>query len=156
LNAELGFEPGRLIVGNAGILIARILRLNPRPQKLFAVVDAGMNDLARPAIYEAFHDVMTIREPGRDAERRPTELVGPICETSDTFMPDGPRMMPPVAPGDLVAFMTAGAYGSSMSSIYNSRLLVPEVLVNGTDYAVVRPRRTFEDLIALDRQAPWL
>jgi diaminopimelate decarboxylase len=156
LGVELGFEPGRLIVGNAGILLTRVLRVNPRPQKLFAVVDAGMNDLARPAIYEAFHDVMTVAETPADAPRRATEIVGPICESSDTFMPDGPRALPQLGAGDLVAFMTAGAYGSSMSSTYNSRLLVPEVLVDGASFAVVRPRRTFEDLLALDRMAPWL
>ncbi len=156
LDVELGFEPGRIIVGNAGILLTRVLRTNPRPQKLFAIVDAAMNDLARPAIYEAFHDVMTVREVAPDMARRATEIVGPICESSDTFMPDGPRALTALAPGDLVAFMTAGAYGSSMSSTYNSRLLVPEVLVDGGAFAVVRPRRTFDELIGHDRLAPWL
>jgi diaminopimelate decarboxylase len=156
LDVELGFEPGRIIVGNAGVLLARVVQLNPRPQKRFAVVDAGMNDLARPAIYEAFHDVMLVREPDPAAPREPTEIVGPICESSDTFMPDGPRALPPLGLGDLVAFMTAGAYGSSMSSTYNTRPLVPEVLVRGREFAVVRQRMTFEELIAQDRLPPWL
>jgi diaminopimelate decarboxylase len=156
LDVELGFEPGRIIVGNAGLLLTRVVQLNPRPQKLFAVVDAGMNDLARPAIYDAFHDVMLVREPDRDAPRRPVEIVGPICESSDTFMPDGPRELPAPAIGDLVAFMTAGAYGASMSSTYNTRPLVPEVLVRGAEFAVVRPRMTFDELIGQDRLPPWL
>lgn len=154
-DVELGFEPGRLIVGNAGILLTKVLRTNARAEKMFAVVDAAMNDLARPAMYEAFHDIMTVRAPG-PAGRLPTEIVGPICESSDTFMPDGPRVMAPLHSGDLVALMTAGAYGSSMSSTYNSRLLVPEVLVKGSDFAVVRPRQTYEELLGTDRPAPWL
>lgn len=156
LDIELGFEPGRLIVGNAGILLTRVVRQNARADKMFAVIDAAMNDLARPAMYDAFHDIMTVRETNRSAPRRATEIVGPICETSDTFMPDGPRALPDLKPGDMVALMTAGAYGSSMSSTYNTRLLIPEVLVNGDRYAVVRPRQTYEELIGLDRKAPWL
>lgn len=156
LDVELGFEPGRLIVGNAGVLVTRVLRLNARATKTFAVVDAAMNDLARPSLYEAFHDVMTVRETAPGAARQATELVGPICETSDTFMPDGPRPLPPLQPGDLVALMTAGAYGASMSSTYNSRLLIPEVLVAGDAWAVVRPRPRYEDLIGLDRVPDWL
>ena len=154
-DVELGFEPGRLIVGNAGILLTKVVRTNARAEKMFAVVDAAMNDLARPAIYEAFHDVMTVRAPG-PAGPLPTEIVGPICESSDTFMPDGPRAMAELRSGDLVALMTAGAYGSSMSSTYNSRLLVPEVLVKDGDFAVVRPRQTYEELLGTDRSAPWL
>ena len=156
LDVELGFEPGRLIVGNAGILLTRVLRLNPREKKLFVVADAAMNDLARPAVYEAFHDVMTVRETPSGAPLQATEVVGPICESTDTFMPKGPRQMPHIGVGELLAFMTAGAYGSSMSSTYNSRLLVPEVLVNGANFAIVRPRQTYEDLLATDRGAPWL
>jgi diaminopimelate decarboxylase len=154
-DVELGFEPGRIIVGNAGILLTRVLRLNPRAQKTIVVADAAMNDLARPAMYAAFHDVMTVAQAPREAPLRAAELVGPICESSDTFMPVGPRLMPAVEPGDLLALMSAGAYGSSMSSTYNTRLLVPEVLVNGADFAVVRPRRTYEELIGLDRPLPW-
>ncbi|MFM9938504.1 MAG: diaminopimelate decarboxylase [Hyphomicrobiaceae bacterium] len=156
LDVELGFEPGRLIVGNAGILLTRVLRQNARDDRLFAVVDAAMNDLARPAMYESFHDLMTVRDTAKGAPRLATELVGPICESSDTFMPEGPRSLPPLQPGDLVALMTAGAYGASMSSTYNTRLLVPEVLVNGDQFAVVRPRQTYAELLGLDRKAPWL
>ncbi|MGE0765971.1 MAG: diaminopimelate decarboxylase [Hyphomicrobiaceae bacterium] len=154
LGVELGFEPGRIIVGNAGVLLARVVHLNRRPQKTFAVVDAAMNDLIRPAMYEAFHDIWTVREPEKGAERRPYDVVGPICETSDSFAAG--RSLPVLAPGDLVTFMTAGAYGAAMSSTYNSRLLVPEVLVKGSDYAVVRPRQTWEDLIGQDRLPNWV
>lgn len=155
IDVEFGFEPGRLIVGNAGILLTRVLRQNARADKMFAVVDAAMNDLARPAMYDAFHDIKLVQEAAEAAPRSATELVGPICESSDTFMPEGPRALPELKVGHLVALMTAGAYGSSMSSTYNTRLLVPEVLVNGSQFAVVRPRRTFDDLIGLDRPVPW-
>ena len=154
LDVELGFEPGRLIVGNAGILVTRALHLNPRPQKTFIVVDAAMNDLIRPAMYEAFHEIWPVLEPAADAKRIPYDVVGPICESSDQFA--SARPLPEVKPGDLLALMTAGAYGATMSSTYNTRLLVPEVLVKGDRYAVVRPRTTFEELLALDRMADWL
>jgi diaminopimelate decarboxylase len=154
LDVELGFEPGRIIVGNAGILLSRALTLNPRPAKNFLVVDAAMNDLIRPAMYEAFHDIWPIKEAAKDAPRIAYDVVGPICESGDTFCVDRP--MAKVAPGDLVAFMTAGAYGATMSSTYNTRPLVPEVLVKGAEFAVVRPRPSYEDLIGLDRPAPWL
>jgi len=154
LDVELGFEPGRIIVGNAGLLLARVVHLNRRPQKTFAVVDAAMNDLVRPAMYDAFHDIWTVNEAARDAPRRAYDVVGPICESSDTFAAG--RELPELAPGDLVAFMTAGAYGAAMSSTYNARLLVPEVLVKGSAYAVVRPRQTWEDLIGQDRVPDWL
>ena len=113
-----------------------------------------MNDLVRPAMYDAYHEIWPIREAAHGEARRSYDVVGPICETGDTFCKD--RELAEVGPGDLVAFMTAGAYGSSMSSTYNSRLLVPEVLVRGDDYAVVRPRRSFEELIGLDRVPDWL
>ncbi len=154
LDVELGFEPGRLIVGNAGILVTRALHLNPRPQKTFIVVDAAMNDLIRPAMYEAFHEIWPVVEPAADAKRIPYDVVGPICESSDQFA--SARPLPVVKPGDLLALMTAGAYGATMSSTYNTRLLVPEVLVKGDRYAVVRPRTTFDELLALDRMADWL
>jgi len=153
LDVELGFEPGRIIVGNAGILLARVVQLNRRPQKTFAVVDAAMHDLVRPAMYDAFHDIWTVRDAGREAERRAYDVVGPICETSDAFAAG--RTLPELVPGDLVAFMTAGAYGAAMSSTYNARLLVPEVLVKGGAYAVVRPRQTWEELIGQDRLPDW-
>ena len=154
LDVELGFEPGRIIVGNAGLLLTRVLHLNPRPQKTFLVVDAAMNDLVRPAMYEAFHDIWPVSEPVRGAARQTYDVVGPICETGDTFATG--RALPETGRGDLIAFMTAGAYGASMSSTYNTRLLVPEVLVKGGDFAVVRPRQTFEALIGQDRAPGWL
>ncbi len=154
LDVELGFEPGRLIVGNAGVLVTRALRLNPRPQKTFIVVDAAMNDLIRPAMYDAFHDIWPVTEPAPEAKIVPYDVVGPICETSDQFA--SARPLPETKPGDLLAFMTAGAYGATMSSTYNTRLLVPEVLVKGDRFAVVRPRPTFEELLAQERIADWL
>jgi diaminopimelate decarboxylase len=154
LDVELGFEPGRLIVGNAGILVTQVLRMNPRPHKTFIVVDAAMNDLIRPAMYEAFHEIWPIAEPSASAPRRAYDVVGPICESSDQFA--SARELPETKPGDLLAFMTAGAYGATMSSTYNTRLLVPEVLVSGGNYAVVRPRTTFEELLAQDRMPAWL
>jgi len=154
LGVELGFEPGRIIVGNAGLLLTRVIHLNKRAQKTFVVVDAAMNDLVRPAMYDAFHDIWTVRQAGPDASRHDYDVVGPICETSDTFAAG--RRLPDLAPGDLVAFMTAGAYGAAMSSTYNSRRLVPEVLVKGGTYAIVRPRQTWDDLIGEDRVPDWL
>lgn len=153
LGVELGFEPGRIIVGNAGVLVARVVTLNKRPQKTFVVVDAAMNDLIRPAMYDAFHDIWRVRQTKPDEARVDYDVVGPICETSDTFA--AARSLPPLAVGDLIAFMTAGAYGAAMSSTYNSRLLVPEVLVQGDAFSVVRPRRSFEELIGADRLAEW-
>lgn len=154
LDVELGFEPGRLIVGNAGVLVTRVLQLNRRPQKTFIVVDAAMNDLIRPAMYDAFHEIWPVAEPAAGTITRPYDVVGPICETSDQFA--SARSLPEPEPGDLFAFMTAGAYGATMSSTYNTRLLVPEVLVKGNRYAVVRPRPAFEELLAQDRIADWL
>ena len=153
LDVELGFEPGRIIVGNAGILLTRVLRLNPRPHTTFVVVDAAMNDLVRPAMYEAFHDFWPVAEPRAGSKRLASDVVGPICESGDTFATARP--LPACRPGDLVAIMTAGAYGAAMSSTYNSRLLVPEVMVSGAEWAVVRPRQTYDDLIGLDRLPPW-
>jgi diaminopimelate decarboxylase len=154
LDLALGFEPGRLIVGNAGILLARVLHLNPRPTKQFLVVDAGMNDLMRPAMYEAYHEIWPVAEPVPGDAGVAYDVVGPICETGDTFATA--RTLPALAPGDLIAFMTAGAYGASMSSTYNQRQLVPEVLVKGDRYAVTRPRQSYEELIGTDRLPPWL
>jgi diaminopimelate decarboxylase len=151
---ELAFEPGRLIVGNAGILVTRALTLNPRAGKTILVVDAAMNDLIRPAMYEAFHDIWPLREPAAGTPTRLYDVVGPICESGDTFATG--RILPETQPGDLLAIMTAGAYGAVMSSTYNSRLLVPEVMIRGAEWAVVRPRPTYEDLIRLDRLPVWL
>ncbi len=154
LDVELAYEPGRLIVGNAGILVTRALTLNPRSGKTVLVVDAAMNDLIRPAMYDAFHDIWPVSAPAPDAPKRLYDVVGPICESGDTFATG--RTLPETRPGDLVALMTAGAYGAVMSSTYNSRLLVPEVLVRGAEWAVVRPRPAYEELIKLDRMPPWL
>jgi diaminopimelate decarboxylase len=154
LDVELGFEPGRLIVGNAGILVTRVLRLNPRPHKTFIVVDAAMNDLIRPAMYDAFHEIWPVAEPKPQAARIAYDVVGPICESSDQFA--AARELPQTRPGDLLAFMTAGAYGATMSSTYNTRLLIPEVLVSGERHAVVRPRTTFEELLGQERIPDWL
>lgn len=154
LEVELGFEPGRLIVGNAGILMTRVLHLNPRPTKQFLVVDAAMNDLVRPAMYEAYHEIWPVTEPAADAPRIAYDVVGPICESGDTFTAG--RVLPALKPNDLIAFMSAGAYGASMSSTYNQRLLVAEVLVKGAQYAVTRPRQSYEELIGTDRAPPWL
>jgi diaminopimelate decarboxylase len=154
LDVELGFEPGRLIVGNAGILMTRVLHLNPRPTKQFLVVDAAMNDLVRPAMYEAYHEIWPVSEPEAGTAEVAYDVVGPICESGDTFTTG--RALPALAPDDLIAFMTAGAYGASMSSTYNQRLLVAEVLVKGSQYAVTRPRQTYEDLLGTDRAPPWL
>ncbi|PZU92884.1 MAG: diaminopimelate decarboxylase [Chelatococcus sp.] len=154
LEVELGFEPGRLIVGNAGLLMTRVLHLNPRPTKQFLVVDAAMNDLVRPAMYEAYHEIWPVVEPAEGTPEVAYDVVGPICETGDTFTAG--RVLPALKQGDLIAFMTAGAYGASMASTYNQRLLVPEVLVKGDRYAVTRPRQSFEELIGTDRAPPWL
>jgi diaminopimelate decarboxylase len=154
LDVELAFEPGRLIVANAGVLLARVVAFNTRADRTFAVLDAGMNDLVRPAMYGAHHDIAPVAEPADNGPRRAYDVVGPICESSDLFAEA--RALPELAVGDLVAFLSAGAYGASMSSTYNMRPLVAEALVAGDRYAVVRPRQTFEELIGLDRMAPWL
>jgi diaminopimelate decarboxylase len=154
LDVELGFEPGRIIVGNAGLLLTRVLYLNPRPTKEFLVVDAAMNDLVRPAMYEAYHEIWPVKEAAANTPVAAYDVVGPICESGDTFT--SARQMSRTAPGDLIAFMTSGAYGAAMSSTYNQRQLIPEVLVDGPRYAVIRPRQSFEDLIGQDRMPDWL
>ncbi|MCA3627780.1 MAG: diaminopimelate decarboxylase [Methylobacterium sp.] len=152
LDVELGFEPGRLIAGNAGLLLTRALYLNERADRTFLVVDAAMNDLVRPAMYEAHHEIWPVAQKP-DAPIRAYDVVGPICESSDTFAVE--RALPELKPGDLIAIMTAGAYGSSMSSTYNQRLLVPEVLVKEGDFSITRPRQTFEELLGTDRVPGW-
>lgn len=152
LDVSLAFEPGRVIAANAGVLVARVLHIHERPEgRKFAVLDAAMNDLIRPAMYDAYHDIRPVLP--RDAEGVVYDVVGPICETGDTFTRD--RTLPPLQSGDLVAFMSAGAYGASMSSEYNSRLLVPEVLVKDGQFAVVRPRPTYEDMLARETAPAW-
>ncbi|MGA0599922.1 diaminopimelate decarboxylase [Caulobacter sp. KR2-114] len=153
LGVQLAFEPGRMIAANAGVLLAQVLHVNARPDgRQFLVLDAAMNDLIRPAMYDAYHDIRPVRP--RDGSPMNYDVVGPVCETGDTFTRD--RALAPLAAGDLVAFMTAGAYGAVMASEYNTRPLVPEVLVRGGDYAVIRPRPTYEDILAREPMAPWL
>jgi diaminopimelate decarboxylase len=154
LGCTLIFEPGRLIVGNAGILVTRVIYLKRGEAKTFVIVDAGMNDLIRPTLYEAHHDMRPVREPRPRAERIVADLVGPVCESGD-FLAIG-RDMPAPQSGDLIAVMTAGAYGAVQAGTYNTRALVPEVLVREGEWALVRPRLEVADLIALDRLPPWL
>lgn len=154
LDIELGFEPGRLIAGNSGVLLTKVLYLNERADRRFLVVDAAMNDLVRPAMYEAHHEIWPLREPQPGEANAAYDVVGPICESSDTFATE--RALAPQNPGDLIAFMTAGAYGASMSSTYNQRPLVAEVLVKGDQYAVTRPRQSYDELIGTDRAPNWL
>jgi len=154
LDVRLMLEPGRLITGNAGVLISRVEYIKERDGRTFVILDAGMNDLMRPALYNAHHDVLPVRTPALGAERRAVDLVGPICESTDRFAKDRP--MPPLKEGDLVAFMTAGAYGATLSSQYNSRPLVAEALVRGDACVVVRRRPTFEEMIALERAPDWI
>jgi diaminopimelate decarboxylase len=154
IGAELEFEPGRWMVGNAGVLVARVLYVKDGVARRFLIQDAAMNDLIRPALYEAWHEVVPVREPAPGAEKRPIDVVGPVCETGDTFAAQ--RLLPPVAPGELIALLSAGAYGAVMSSSYNTRLMVPEVLVRGGAFAVIRPRPTFEELLSEDRMPDWL
>jgi diaminopimelate decarboxylase len=154
LGLQLVLEPGRMIAANAGILVASVVFAKPTATKHFTIIDAAMNDLIRPTLYEAYHDVWPIRETQRDVAHVEQDIVGPVCESGD-FLAQA-RELPPFETGDLMAFMSAGAYGAVMSSTYNSRLLIPEVLVNGTEYCVVRPRPTYDDLIALDRLPAWL
>ena len=150
-NVRLVFEPGRLIVGNAGVLLSRVIRIKPGAAHPFVVVDAAMNDLMRPALYDAWHKIDAVRPTG---ERWTANVVGPVCETGDTFATA--REMDRVEAGELVVFRTAGAYAAAMSSTYNSRPLTPEVLVDGDRWAVVRPRIDVDRLIAADRVPEWL
>jgi diaminopimelate decarboxylase len=150
-NVRLVFEPGRLIVGNAGVLLSRVIRVKPGATDPFVIVDAAMNDLMRPALYDAWHRIEAVRPSGTV---RTANVVGPVCETGDTFATG--RVMDEVSAGDLVVFRTAGAYAAAMSSTYNSRPLTPEVMVDGNRWAVVRPRIDVEALIAADRVPEWL
>jgi len=153
LNVALAFEPGRVLVANAGVLVAKVLHVNERPDgRRFLVLDAAMNDLLRPAMYDAWHAILPVAP--REGPDMLCDVVGPICETGDTFARDRP--LPPLEAGDLVAFLSAGAYGAAMSSEYNSRPLIPEVLVKGDAYAVIRPRPTYDEMLAREPLASWL
>ena len=155
LGCEVILEPGRVVVGNAGALVASVLYLKKGENKRFVIVDAAMNDLVRPTLYDAHHDILPAKAPEpRAAHFVRSDVVGPVCESGD-YLALG-RDLPELSPGDLIAVMTAGAYGAVQAGTYNSRLLVPEVLVKGAEYAVVRPRRTYEELIGLDTLPPWL
>jgi diaminopimelate decarboxylase len=154
LRCKLIFEPGRLIVGNAGILLTRVLYVKRGETKTFVIVDAGMNDLIRPTLYDAHHDIKPVSEQAVGAPRIVADVVGPVCESGDFLALD--RSLPAPRPGDLLAVMTAGAYGAVQAGTYNSRPLVPEVLVRASEWAMVRPRVSAEELIKLDRLAPWL
>jgi diaminopimelate decarboxylase len=148
------FEPGRLIVGNAGILVTRVIYVKHGEAKHFVIVDAGMNDLIRPTLYDAHHDLRPVAEPRQNAKRITADVVGPVCESGD-FLALG-RELPEPKAGDLIAVMSAGAYGAVQSGTYNTRPLVPEVLVRGGEWAVVRPRLDADELIGLDRLPAWL
>jgi len=153
LPVKLAFEPGRVIAANAGVLVSEVIHVHERPEgRRFLVIDAAMNDLLRPAMYDAFHDIRPVLK--RDGEPGPYDVVGPICETGDTFTRD--RLLPPLAAGDLVTFMSAGAYGAAMASEYNTRPLVPEVLVDGDRFAVIRARPSYEEILGRDLTPDWV
>jgi diaminopimelate decarboxylase len=154
LGCHVTLEPGRARVGNAGILVARVIYRKEGVHRNFLIVDSAMNDLIRPSLYDAWHTILPVNEPAPDAPRHPIDVVGPVCESGDTFGVQ--RMLPYLEQDDLVAFLSAGAYGAVMASTYNTRPLVPEVMVSGTDYAVVRPRPAIEDLLAAERMPDWL
>lgn len=152
LPVTLAFEPGRVIAANAGVLVSEVVHVHERPEgRKFLVIDAAMNDLIRPAMYDAFHDIRPVIQRGGEAVY---DVVGPVCETGDTFTRD--RALPPFTTGDLVAFMSAGAYGAAMASEYNTRPLVPEVLVDGDRYAVIRKRPTYDEILARDVVPEWV
>ena len=153
LEVEAAFEPGRLLAANAGVLLSRVIQVNERSDgRRFLVLDAAMNDLMRPALYDAFHDIKAVEPLG--GEDQAYDVVGPVCETGDTFARD--RILPPLEADDLVVFTGAGAYGAVMASEYNSRPLIPEVLVDGDRWAVIRPRPTYEDMLDREPFADWL
>ncbi|ESZ26852.1 diaminopimelate decarboxylase [Mesorhizobium sp. L2C084A000] len=154
LGLKVMFEPGRLISGNAGILVSEVIFVKEGDAKNFLVVDAAMNDLIRPTLYDAFHDIRPVVQPPADTPRMMIDVVGPVCETGDYIGLD--RDLPRLKAGDLIAVSTAGAYGAVQAGTYNTRLLVPEVLVDGDRFHVVRPRPTYDDLIGLDSMPDWL
>ncbi|SMY06807.1 diaminopimelate decarboxylase [Flavimaricola marinus] len=154
LGCEIEIEPGRLISGNSGVLVSQVIYVKSGEDREFLILDAAMNDLIRPAMYEAHHDIVPVVEAEPGLEQAVYDIVGPICESGDTFAKA--RSMAPLASGDLVAFRSAGAYGAVMSSEYNSRLMVPEVLVSGDQFAVIRSRPTYEEMISRDSIPSWL
>lgn len=154
LGCEIEIEPGRLISGNAGLLVTSVIYLKEGEGRDFLIVDAAMNDLVRPSMYGAHHDIVPVIEPAAGILPQPFDVVGPVCETGDTFAKARP--LTPLVAGDLVAFRSAGAYGAVMSSEYNTRPLIPEVLVNGDQFAVIRARPTFDEMLARDSIPEWL
>ncbi|WP_340244629.1 diaminopimelate decarboxylase [Sulfitobacter pontiacus] len=154
LGCEIEIEPGRLIAGNAGLMVSEVIYVKSGEGRDFLIIDGAMNDLIRPAMYEAHHDIIPVVEAKAGAEQQPYDIVGPVCESGDTFAKQ--RMMPKLAAGDLVAFRSAGAYGAVMASEYNSRALIPEVLVHGDQFAVIRRRPTFDEMINRDTIPEWL
>ena len=154
LGCTLSFEPGRLIAANAGVLVSRVIYVKHGDAKTFLIIDAGMNDLIRPALYDAHHEIAAIMEPAMGSPRLKYDVVGPVCETSDLFAAGRP--LPDLKSGDLVAILSAGAYGAVMASDYNARPAACEVLVSGEQWGIVRPRETYADLIAKDRIPDWL
>ena len=154
LNCEIEIEPGRLIAGNAGVLVSQVIYVKEGEDRKFLILDAAMNDLIRPAMYDAHHDIEPVIEPQAGAERATYDVVGPVCESGDTFAKG--REMAQMNAGDLVAFRSAGAYGAVMSSEYNTRPLIPEVMVNGSEFAVIRSRPSFDEIINRDTIPEWL
>lgn len=154
LGARILFEPGRVIVGNAGILVTNVIHVKSGTAKAFVIVDAAMNDLIRPTLYDAHHDILPAKEADPATPLVTVDVVGGVCETGDYLALD--RRLPEFKPGDLLAVMTAGAYGAVQASTYNTRPLLPEILVKGGDFAIVRPRQSYDELIGMDRLAPWL
>ncbi len=154
LGCEIEIEPGRLISGNAGLMVSKVIYVKSGEDREFLILDGAMNDLIRPAMYEAWHDVVPVIEPAPGVAPAKYDIVGPVCESGDTFAKG--REMPAMKAGDLVAFRSAGAYGAVMASEYNSRPLIPEVLVDGDQFAVIRARPTYEEMIARDTVPEWL
>lgn len=154
LGCEIEIEPGRLIAGNAGILVSRVIYAKEGEGRDFLILDAAMNDLIRPAMYDAWHDIVPVNEAPAQAQMAPFDVVGPVCESGDTFA--RARPLPPMREGDLVAFRSAGAYGAVMAGEYNTRPLIPEVLVSGDHVAVIRARPTFDEILARDTIPGWL
>ncbi len=154
LNCEIEIEPGRLLVGNAGLLVSEVIYVKKGHDRKFLILDAAMNDLLRPALYEAYHDIVPVMQPSVNQKNTVYDVVGPVCETGDTFAKS--RTMHICKPGELVAFRSAGAYGAAMASEYNTRPLVPEVLVNNSDYSEIRERPTLDEIIGRDKIPNWL
>jgi diaminopimelate decarboxylase len=154
LGLQVILEPGRVIAGNAGVMVSEVLYHKPAPDRTFLIIDAGMNDLMRPALYQAHHDILPLAEPDEETPRTTYDIVGPICESTDKFAAQ--RRMPEVAAGSRIAFMSSGAYGAVLSSQYNARPLVAEVLVDGDQFALVRRRPSFDEMIQLEQMPDWL